>query len=79
MVRSSGGELKEKIMTEKTFRLNGKHLFLTYSQCDLSREEALSQLKEKFEKGKNKVLKYVIGTEKHKVKGQHIHAYLELK
>ena len=73
-------------MTEKTktkvkkFRLCGKHLFLTYAQCELPREELLAQMRGVFEKNnKNKILNYVISTEKHVDEGEHLHAYLELE
>lgn len=68
-------EKREK-MKKKTFRLQGKHLFLTYPKIKLSRESALEQLKEKLLP--RRIEKYVISTEKHKTGDQHLHVYVEL-
>ena len=60
----------------KYFRLQGKHLFLTYPEIKLSREEALEQLKEKILP--RRIEKYVISTEKHRTGAEHLHVYLNL-
>lgn len=60
----------------KSFRLSGKHLFLTYSQFDQSKEEVYSQLKEKLMP--RRVESYVIADEDHKDGSKHIHVYVEL-
>lgn len=67
---------KIDLMKKKTFRLQGKHLFLTYPQTVLSRESALEQLKEKIMP--RRIEKYVISTEKHSTGEEHLHVYLEL-
>jgi Geminivirus Rep catalytic domain len=60
----------------KTFRLQGKHLFLTYPQVALSREEALEQIKEKVLP--RRIEEYVISTEKHSTGTEHLHVYVKL-
>jgi len=72
-------KLIEKIIKKKKikrFRLQGKHLFLTYPKLILAREKVLEQLK--------RVLlpriieNYVISTEKHSTGEDHVHVYLKL-
>ncbi len=61
-------------MTTKPFRVQGKHIFLTYSQCPIKKEDILIILNDKcnFEK-------YIIAQEKHQDDGDHIHALLSFK
>ena len=80
--RRQRGMKTKKPENQKKYRLSGRHLFLTYSQCSLEREELLAQLKDKFETNKknaNKIVNYVISTENHESDGEHLHAYLELE
>jgi len=64
---------KKKLKTG--FRLQGNHLFLTYSKCLLSKEESLEQLSKKLD-----IINYIIAEEKHKDNEEkHIHCYLKLK
>ena len=66
-----------KSLKSENFRLNGKRLFLTYSQTEISREEVLIQLNIILE---NNIQDYVISKENHKETGEsHIHAYIVLK
>ena len=67
---------KKEIKKIKYFRLQGKHLFLTYPQIKVSREESLEQLREKILP--RRIEKYVISTEKHKTGEEHLHVYLNL-
>jgi hypothetical protein len=66
-------EKKEQI---KKFRLKGKHLFLTYAQIKMEREEVLKVLRRKLEP--RKIEKYVIATEEHKTGEEHVHVYVRL-
>lgn len=56
------------------FRLDAKHLFLTYPRCELTKEQALEQLKNKTIDIKH----YVIGRELHEDGHPHLHVYLAL-
>ena len=60
----------------KTFRLSGKHLFLTYSKINVKKENVLKQLEEFF--GQN-MEKYLISEEEHDDGEKHIHVYIKLK
>lgn len=84
----SGKKRKRKPLE---FRINARHLFLTYSQTILTKEEVLEQLQKKF-----LIEGYVISQENHKdmedsslisidnnldankLSGKHIHVYLKL-
>jgi hypothetical protein len=57
---------------QKKFRFNSAQVFLTYSQCDLSRESVLD-----FLHTRGRVLQAVIAQETHKDLGLHIHAYVK--
>lgn len=67
---------KVDLKRKNIFRLQGKHLFLTYPKIELTRESALEQLKEKILP--RRIEKYVISTEKHSIGDEHLHVYLEL-
>lgn len=54
---------------EKKFRISTKKLFLTYPQCDVSKNDLLSYLKEK-----GHIVTYYIGCEKHEDGNLHLHA-----
>lgn len=56
------------------YRLNSKNLFLTYPQCAMEKEDALTILMTKL-----KIKNYIIGREQHKDGTPHLHAYLELE
>lgn len=61
----------------RKYRLSGRHLFLTYAQIGLGREECLEQLRRSLIP--REIKNYVISTEDHKSeKGEHLHVYLEL-
>lgn len=55
------------------YQLNSSKLFLTYPQCPLGKDEALTALIAKFN-----IKHYLIATEKHKTGDLHLHVYLEL-
>lgn len=57
------------------FRLRGKKLFLTYPQCDASKETMLQHFKDLF--GAN-LINYVVACELHKDGHKHIHAFIDL-
>jgi hypothetical protein len=58
------------------YRLNGSHLFLTYSKVDVKREVVLEQLKIKLRP--RLIEKYVLSTEEHQDGSKHVHVYLGL-
>jgi hypothetical protein len=60
-------------LQKKKFRLNAKHLFLTYSQIILEKEEAFVQLNDILP-----IKNYIISKEPHKEGGFHLNVYLEL-
>lgn len=55
------------------FRLNAKQIFLTYSQCDLEKEDLLEFLKTKLH-----LERYIIARERHEDGNFHLHAYCKL-
>lgn len=63
----------------KTFRLNTQTLFLTYPQCHLSPNAAITQLTELMEKKDKRVTFYLCAQEKHKDGHPHLHALLLLE
>ena len=68
--------IKIKKVPAKQFRLQGKHLFLTYSQYKQKRERVLELLKEKL---RPRVIdEFVIATEEHGAGGEHVHVYVQL-
>lgn len=58
----------------KLFRLQGRHLFLTYPRVEIEREKVLEQLHINLQP--KEIEKYVISTEQHEDGGGHIHAYV---
>lgn len=79
---SKNSKRKKKIKKERKpnpFRLAAKKLFLTYSQMNISREEALDQFTRLLE---HNIKYYVICQEDQKEKdgkkGKHLYIYLEL-
>lgn len=55
------------------YQLNAKHLFLTYPQCDATKEQARDEFLRLLE-----VTHYVVAHELHKNGDHHLHVYLEL-
>src|SRR5690349_7922334 len=55
-----------------TFRINSRQLFLTWPQCNISKENALKLLQEKLA-----IDQYVIAEELHEDKTPHLHAYIK--
>lgn len=62
----TGGSEEKK----KKFRVHAKTFFLTYADCDLSKEQVLEQLEARH----GKLKKYAIGQEFHQMGNKHIHA-----
>nr|WAE42419.1 MAG: replication associated protein [Cressdnaviricota sp.] len=58
------------------FRLNARHLFLTYPKCTLTKEHALDLIKAK---EKLKINEYIVASEAHEDGTPHIHIYLGLE
>ena len=57
-------------------KVKARHYFLTFPQCDTTKEEAMKRIKDKW----NKIIeKVVVGHEKHKDEGDHLHIYLGFK
>lgn len=54
------------------FRLNAKQLFLTYPQCELSKDRVLEILSDVLD-----IELYIIAQEQHEDGGNHIHAYIK--
>lgn len=59
----------------KSFRFNANQVAFTYAQCNLSKEECLSGLRDKF---KENLEEWVISQEEHKEGGLHLHGYIKL-
>lgn len=68
-------ELQQK---RQQFRLNGKHIFLTYPQCAETREYMRDMILGKQMISKWRIEKYIVSQEEHKEGGLHIHAYIRL-
>lgn len=75
-LRRSGSSTTESSSRKKAFRLQGNHLFLTYPQCKLTKEEAEKNLKLKFP---TQLEKYLVARESHKDGEPHLHIYLHLR
>lgn len=58
---------------ERPFSLQGKNLFLTYAQCPLSKEHALTALQDRFEN----LIGWVVARELHQDGNAHLHIYLQ--
>lgn len=54
------------------FRIRTNKLFLTYAQCELSKEEVLEWFQKNFE-----VKGYIVARESHALEGHHLHVYIE--
>ena len=67
---------RNSVEKPKSYRLQGKHLFLTYAQYHGARENIWKQLEEKLDKWG--VEKYLVSTEKHKDGNPHAHVYIRL-
>lgn len=63
----------QKTKSIMSFRLQGKKIFATYSQCNLTNEEVLTWWRANFE-----VHKYIVANEKHKSGDPHKHVYVDL-
>lgn len=68
-------DTKEKQEKPSRFRLQGKKFFLTYPQCDTTKEQAMDNVKEYFKDDKGI---YVVAHEKHEDGGNHLHIYVEI-
>lgn len=62
----------------KTFRVDTQQLFLTYPQCDVTKEELLEWLKNVLGRFERKIDSYIICRELHKDSKPHLHAYIKL-
>lgn len=60
--------------TPMPYQLNSKTLFLTYPQCNVPPQDALSFFQDLFEG----LLEYVVARELHKNGDEHLHAYIKL-
>lgn len=69
-------KIVDKPTEKKCFRLQGRHLFLTYAKIEIDKEVALKQIKEKIKP--SVIEKYAISTEKHLSGESHLHMYLRL-
>lgn len=58
-----------------TYQINSKTLFLTYPECNVSKERALEKFQEIFQD----IEEYAIAQEKHKNGHYHLHCYIKLK
>ncbi|ATG71340.1 replication associated protein [Gopherus associated circular DNA virus 1] len=65
-------------VAQRRFHLNAKTLFLTYPQCDLPREEALSLLEAAFMTRQRRIIEYLIASEKHADGTPHLHCFVKL-
>lgn len=69
--RSRGGE------QPRAFRLSTKNLLLTYPRCNLDKEEALAQLRDKFPV--ENIIFMVVSHELHEDGGDHLHSLVLLR
>lgn len=65
-------------VSKKGFRLQGKHLFLTYPQCGLKKEIALEILRATLRREEIGILDWLIAEETHEDGSPHLHCYLSL-
>ncbi len=61
----------------RTFRLAAKHMYLTYPQCDTTKEDAMQAIKDHF--GEDRIDYVIVGHELHEDGGNHLHIALGLK
>lgn len=61
------------------FRLNAKGLFLTYSQCATSREDALANAQRLLNTDDNEIVTYIVAQEKHKDGNFHLHCWFGMR
>lgn len=66
-----------RILMNASFRITAKHLFLTYPQCNVSKDRALALLKDKLEPWKP--LYWVVGQERHQDGNLHLHCCFKLE
>lgn len=64
--------------SKKGFRLQGKHLFLTYPQCGLKKEIALEILRAILRQEGIGLAEHLIAEETHEDGSPHLHCYLQL-
>jgi hypothetical protein len=65
-------------MEATKFRVNSQNIFLTFPQCPLPMEEALSHLQAICMKKQWLIKEYVIAQEKHSDGNPHLHAWISL-
>lgn len=63
---------------QSKFRIRSLRLFLTYPQCPIKKEEALTLLENLAAGWQNKIKNYVIAEETHMDGSPHLHAYLQM-
>lgn len=61
---------------QNQFRFKGKHIFLTYTHCDLSPEDFYLLIQLHLSEQNVDIASYTIGSELHEDGDRHIHAYL---
>ena len=61
-------------MEKKEYRVNARHVGLTYPQCEMSLSEVISKVSTK---SKTLIEKYLVVRERHESGGNHIHVYLK--
>lgn len=61
------------------FRLNAKGLFLTYAQCDTSREDALANAQRLLNTDDNKIVTYIVAQERHQDGEFHLHCWFGMQ
>lgn len=64
---------------QSKFRIRSLRLFLTYPQCPIKKEEALTLLQNLASSWQNKIKNYVIAEETHMDGSPHLHAYLQME
>jgi hypothetical protein len=67
---------KKQENTQKKFRINARHLFLTYPKCEIPIQQALLQIQEK---NICPIQEYLIAQEDHLDGTKHLHMYLRLE
>lgn len=71
--------MSSKNASTKSFRMEAKHLFLTYPQCGVRKEIALQMLTDATRVLQTEIAEFLIAEEEHQDGTPHLHVYLEMK
>lgn len=75
---SSTTSFNDRKRRKNGFRLQGKNLYLTFPQCETSKEKVFQNLKDLKYEGQSELWKFIIvGAEKHKDGNPHLHVVIQ--